>query len=300
MRKSTKIDFFVLSPEAPDIEPLLKGLESQPINSSKRTTQPTDDWIRLERGSVSGGGYLGDMMRISMAPPGFRANLEGSVEPILFNSDEGIGDCTAFYFDFETRILAWQRNSKAVSINQFAHYLKTVGDFQEDIVIFPVLRPTDIGKVKTLDQIRKIHISANIIDVMPTLDNIDAGTKSVIQSSMIAESPSIELILKSGREKDATLNQTVAVETIESWLRIHDDFGDDENDIVKKIEVSGKDDTGEKLEFDMLKDRMFTNMDYEWVPNMETLWENRLQKIQQAWDLNHKNLKRNLAAAKSE
>ena len=298
MRKSTKIDFYAIPPDAPDIEPLLRKLHGLPNDSSKRCTQPTDDWVRLVRGQLKEGGvgYFGDMMRISMAPPGFRGNLDGDIIPIVFDSDEGFAECSAFYYDFESRILVLQRNSKAVSANQFSHFLKTVGDFQEDLAFEPILRPTDLGKVRTFSQIRKIHISANIIDVMPTIDDIDPNTKSVIQNSMIAESPGIELILKSGREKDATLNQTVAIETLESWLKIHENFSDAENEIVKKIEVCGQDDTGDRLEFDMLKDRMYTQMDYEWVPDDEKLWETRLQKIQQAWDLNHANLERQVKA----
>lgn len=298
MRKSTKIDFYSLSPDSPDIEPLLRKLHGLPTNSPKRCTQPTDDWVRLARGTLKEGGkgYFGDMMRISMSPPGFRANLDGDIRAIIFNSDEGIAESSGFYYDFETRILVFQRNSKAVSINQFAHFLKDAGEFDLDVEITPILRPTDLGKVKSLNLIRKIHISANIIDVMPTLDDIDANTKSVIQSSVIAESPSIEMILKSGREKEATLNQTVALETLESWLKIHNNFSDDENEIVKKILIIGQDESGERVEFDMLKDRTFTRMDYEWVPDHDALWENRLQKLQQAWDLNHGNLERILAA----
>lgn len=235
-------------------------------------------------------------MRISMAPPGFRANLGGEISPILFESDEGIAETSAFYYHYESRILALQRNAKAVTVGQFAHYIKQVSDSDFEIVIKPILRPTDLGKVRTLTQIRKIHISANIIDVMPTLDNIDAQTSAMIQNSMIAESPAIEVILKSGKGKESTLNQSVAIETLQSWLSIHENFSDEENEIVRKIEVTGKDDTGESIEFDMLKDRMFTRMDFDWVPDSDVLWEVRQQKIQQAWDLNHANLKRNLKA----
>lgn len=298
MRKSTKIDFFALSPDGPDIEPLLKKLHGLPQDSSKRTTQPTDDWLRLARGQLKegGGGYFGDIMRISMSPPGFRANLDGDIKAIVFNADEGIADSSAFYYDFESRILVLQRNSKAVSFKQFAQYLKDVGEYDLDVEIEPILRPTDMGKVLTLDQIRKIHISANIIDVMPTLDDIDANTKSIIKSSMITDSPQIEIVMKSGREKDATLNQTVVVETLESWLKIHENFSDDENEIVKKMEITGSDETGERIEFDMLKDKLFTRMDFEWVPDVDELWENRLKQIQQAWDLNHANLKMHMEA----
>lgn len=298
MRKSTKIDFFHVGPDSPDIEPLLKKLHGLPNDSSKRTTQPTDDWVRLARGQLKEGGvgYFGDMMRISMTPPGFRANLEGKVRAIIFNADEGIAECSAFYYDFQTRILALQRNSKAVSVGQMAHFLKEVGEYDLDVEISPILRPCDVGKVKALTQIRKIHISANLIDVMPTIDDIDGNTKSVIQNSMIAESSSVEVVLKAGREKDASLNHTAVIETIESWLKIHDNFSDDENEIVRKIEVFGQDETGERIEFDLLKDKVYSRMDYEWVPDDNELWENRLKRIQQAWDLNHANLERNLQA----
>ena len=299
MRKSTKIDFHVISPESPDIEFVLRKLDGLPINSPKRTTQPTDDWVRLVRGTFAPdeAGYHGDMMRISMAPPGFRAKIDGEIEAINFDADEGLAECSAFYYDFESRILVLQRNAKAVSVGQFTHYMQEVGDFQQDIDISPVLRPTDMGKVTTLTQIRKIHISANIVDVLPTLDDVDSATQSVIQNSVLAESPGFELVLKAGREKDASLNQAVVIETLESWLKIHENFADEDNEIVKKIEVCGTDDTGDRVEFDMLKDKMYHRAEYEWLPDDEQLWQNRHQKIQQAWDLNHKTIKKTLAAA---
>jgi hypothetical protein len=300
MRKSTKIDFFSFSLDGPDLEPILRRLHSLPINSPKRTTQPTDDWVRLARGKLKEGGvgYFGDMMRISMSPPGFRANPEGQIAPIVFNIDEGVAECSAFYYDFESRILVLQRNSRAVSITQFAHFIKEVEELSDELEFRPVLRPTSLSKVMTLNQIRKIHISANVIEVMPTIEDIDANTKNVILNAMQTESSSIELILKAGREKEATLNRAVVMETLESWLKIHGNYSDDENEIVRKIEVCGVDETGDRIEFDMLKDKIFTRMDFEWVPNDEALWENRLQKIQQGWDLNHVNLKRNLEESK--
>lgn len=296
MNKSTKIDFYFVGEESPDIEIILNNLKGLPEDSSKRIIQHNEDWLRLSRSAPTSNGFFGDMMRISMSPPGFRASLVGEIVPILFAEDEGIAETAAFYYDYESRILALQRNAKAVTVGQFAHYLKQVADADQEIVIKPVLRPTDLGKVRTLSQIRKIHISANIIDVMPTLDDIDPQTMAVIRNSMIAESPSIEVVLKSGKGKEATLNQTVAIETLDSWLKIHQNFSDEENEIVRKIEVNGKDDSGDTIEFDMLKDRMFARMDYEWEPDSDALWEARQQKIQQAWDLNHANLKRNLEA----
>lgn len=296
IRKTTKVDFYLVGEESPDLEILLNNIQRQPIDSDKRTIEHNEDWIRLARGEPEKNGFFGDMIRINMKPPGFKAGLDGQIEPILFNSDEGIGDCAAFYYDYDSRILCLQRNSKSVSVGQLAHYFKQMADSQE-VVLLPVVRPTDLGKVRVLNQLRKIHISANIIEVMPTIDDIDSNTKSIIQNSIIAESPAIEIILKSGRGKEDTLNQTAALETIESWLKIHENFSDDENEIVKKIEVSGKDDSGERVEFDLLKDRMFTQMDFEWVPEIDILWENRRKQIQVAWDLNHKNVKQNLPTA---
>ncbi len=66
--------------------------------------------------------------------------------------------------------------------------------------------------------------------------------------------------------------------------------------MVKKIVVTGKNESGTTLEFDLLKDRMFTQMGYEWVPDDAELWKTRADKTQQAWDLNKTDLQRTLAA----
>lgn len=297
MHKTSKIDFFTVEiADSTDLEIILKNLHSLPSDSSKRNEEINDDWIRLARGKLSEAGYLGDMMRISMAPAGFRANLSGEIVPVNLSRDEGMAEFSAFYYDFESSILVLQRNSKAVTCSQLSRYFKRVADVEGEVEISPVLRPTDMMKVKSLPVIRKIHIVSTIIDAMTTMENIDGNTKQVVLSAAQAESPGIELVMKSAREKGATLNQAVATETIESWLSIHSELSDEENEVVKKIVVTGKDESGTTAEFDLLKDRMFTVMNYQWVPDDAELWKTRADQIQKAWDLNHANLKRTLEA----
>ncbi len=292
MHKSAKIDFFTVDiADSTDLETIIKKLHALPADSEKRNEELNDDWLRLARGKVSEAGYLGDMMRISMAPAGFRANLAGNITAVNLSKDEGMAECSAFYYDFESSVLVLQRNGKGVSASQLSRYFKRVADVDGEVEIKPVLRPTDIMKVKVLPVIRKIHIASSVVDMMTTMENLDERTKHTIQAAAQSESPAIEIILKSAREKDATLNQAIAIETIESWLRIHDELSDEENEIVKKVLVSGKDDSGATTEFDMLKDRMFTVMNYQWVPDDNELWQTRAGHIQKAWDLNKSNLK---------
>lgn len=300
MLKTSKIDFFTVEiASSGDLEIILKNLNALPSDSGKRNEEINDDWIRLARGILSDDGYLGDMMRISMAPAGFRANLSGEIVPVNLNKDEGLAECSAFYYDFGSSLLVLQRNSKAVTASQLSRYFKRVGDVDGEVEIKPVLRPTDIMKVKTLAAIRKIHISSAIIDAMTTLDNIDSSTRQVILSAAQAESPGIELIMKSAPEKGGTLNQAVAAEKIESWLKIHEYLSDEENEVVKKILVTGKDESGATAEFDLLKDRIFTVMNYQWVPDDGELWQTRRDQIRQAWDLNKASLLRTLKNAEA-
>ncbi|MEC5128234.1 DUF6731 family protein [Verrucomicrobiales bacterium BCK34] len=293
MHKSAKIDFFnVEISDSTDLETILGKLHALPADSEKRNEELNDDWVRLVRGKMSETGYLGDIMRISMAPAGFRANLAGAITAVNLNKDEGMAECSAFYYDFETSVLVLQRNGKGVSASQLSRYFKRIADVDGEVELKPVLRPTDIMKVKVLPVIRKIHIASSVVDMMTTMENLDERTRHTIQAAAQAESPSIEIILKSAREKDATLNQAIAIETIESWLRIHDELSDEENEVVKKVLVSGKDDSGATVEFDMLKDKMFTVMNYQWVPDDIELWQTRSGHIQKAWDLNKANLER--------
>lgn len=301
MHKTAKVDFFTVEiADSTDLEIVLKNLHGTATDSHKRNVEVDDDWLRLSRGKLADDGYLGDMMRISMAPAGFRANLAGEITAVNLHQDEGMAENSAFFFDFETGILALQRNSRAVSANQLSRYFKRVANLDGEVEIKPVLRPTDIMKVKVLPVIRKVHISSSVIDAMTTMENIDNNTKQLILNAAQAESPGIEIILKSAREKGATLNQTVAHETIESWLRIQSELSDEENEVVKKIVVTGKDESGATAEFDLLKDRMFTVMRYQQIPDVEEMWKTRSDQIQQAWDLNKAQLGRLLAAASEE
>jgi hypothetical protein len=84
---------------------------------------------------------------------------------------------------FESSILVLQRNSKVVTSSQLSRYFKRVADVAGEVEIQPILRPTDIMKVKMLPVIRKIHIASTIVDAMTTLENIDENTRQVILSS---------------------------------------------------------------------------------------------------------------------
>ena len=202
------------------------------------------------------------------------------------------------YYDFESSILVLQRNSKAVSSTQLARYFQGIAD--AEVEIQAISRPTDIMKMKSLPVIRKIHVVSGVVDAMTTMEDIDANTRQLILMAAQAESPEIEIVLKSARAKSATLNQAIAAETVESWLKIHGYLSDEEHEVVKKIVVSGKSETGSTVEFDLLKDRVFTPMSYEWVPDDEALWKTRREKIQQAWDLNKADLQRTLAEKEAE
>ena len=213
MHKSAKIDFFVIDiVDSTDFETILRNLHGKPTSSEKRNVEI----IRLARGKLSDDGYLGDFMRISMAPAGFRANLAGEVTAVDLNKDEGMAECSAFYYDFEHSILVMQRNSRAVTSGQLATYIKRVADVDGEVTVRPILRQTDLMKAKVLPVLRKIHISASIVDVMTTMEDLDDNTKQLIRNAAQAESPAIEIVMKSAREKGATLNQAIAIETIES------------------------------------------------------------------------------------
>ncbi len=291
MQKTAKVDFYTVDVESTGLETILRELHATAADSAKRNVESNDDWIRLARGRLTDHGYLGDLMRISMAPAGFRADLAGKVTPIDLSKDEGVAECSAFYFDFESGILTLQRNSRAASWRQFGQYFKRVADLDTDVQIQPLLRPIEMSKVKILPLLRKVHISSAVVDVMGTLENIDEGSLQLIRQAAQAESPAIELVLKAGREKEATLHHAVVHEIIESWLRIHADFGDEENEIVKKIVVTGKDETGATVEFDLLKDKFFTTMRFEWVPDDAALWKARGDEILRAWELNKTRLR---------
>ena len=301
MNKTAKIDFFTVEiADSKDLETILRDLHQTPVESRKRNIEIDDDWIRLARGKLSDDGYLGDIMRISMAPAGFRADLTGRITAVDMGQEEGFAECAAFYFDFNHNILVLQRNSRAVTSGQLSRYFKRVANLDGEVEIKPVIRPTDIMKVKVLPVIRKIHISSSVVDAMTTMENIDANTRQLILNAAQAESPGIEIVMKASREKGASLNQAVAHEAIESWLKIQADLSDEENDVVKKIVVTGKDESGTTAEFDLLRDRMFTVMNYQLVPDDAALWKTRSDHIQQAWELNHAQIERLLATNEIE
>src|SRR5690606_6778270 len=166
MQKTAKVDFFTVDVESTGLETILRELHATAADSTKRNVESNDDWIRLARGRLTDHGYLGDLMRISMVPAGFRADLAGKVTPIDLSKDEGVAECSAFYFDFETGILTLQRNSRAASWRQFGQYFKRVADLDTDVQVQPLLRPIEMGKVKILPILRKVHISSAVVDVI--------------------------------------------------------------------------------------------------------------------------------------
>jgi hypothetical protein len=53
MQKTAKVDFYTVEMESTGLETILRDLHGTPADSSRRSVEMNDDWIRLARGRIT-------------------------------------------------------------------------------------------------------------------------------------------------------------------------------------------------------------------------------------------------------
>ncbi|MEZ5301325.1 MAG: DUF6731 family protein [Verrucomicrobiales bacterium] len=300
MRRSYKIDFyFVESGSGADFETILSRVAQLSEEGTDRNMGVGDDYIRLAHAGSDGDGFWGDLLRIRMAETAFRADLGGQMEGIQMESDQGFADGSAFYYDYSSGILVMQRNSRGPNKGHFCRYFVSMGKAEEPIELEPILHEGAVDKFRSMQNIKKVLVRVNVTDDLLTLDKLKPDAERALAMARDAEAREIEILLKSSKAQGGYLHKERAVEVVEGWLNVGKRLGPDAQ-VTKKAVVSGYDGSGQRLEFDILNDKIEMAMEVDVYPDADEYYQSRIAQIRRAWELHKTKLRKRARRAHSD
>jgi hypothetical protein len=186
MPVSMKVDFFqVVMPEsfADPFKDVCQAVSA--MNARNRNFPNGDAVIRLHKLHVDGKLVEGDMVRLRMNALPAKCNLDGQLEDIDFDDEEGVAEQTAFLFDPRTKVLLLQRNKIGVGGNTFARYFAEKGRVPEVITLLPIIKPKTMQRLAKFQQVRKLRIAIAKPPSSSPLHGVQHGDGPVAMTSYL-------------------------------------------------------------------------------------------------------------------
>jgi hypothetical protein len=149
----------VNSRESMPFERILEMGQLLPDDETRTVSRP-DGPIRLQFARPSANAWAGELMRIRLGEQAKKANINGHVEPIAFEDDEGLGEETAFLYDPELRIIVYHERKGGVSLTNAGRYFKAVGRVRS-VEFQPVPKPELQERLRRMIVVREfiVHLA---------------------------------------------------------------------------------------------------------------------------------------------
>jgi hypothetical protein len=278
--KQISIDFYrVTMPNgAPTFEHLIQQVSAMPYDDT-RNLEIGANPARLQESGVWNHCHEGEMVRIRMEMLPRKASLDGALEDLNFDEDEGLGEETAFLYHPPTMVLAIQRNRIGVSASALTWYFKEKGRIEEPIEIAPVLQRGVMERLAQMQTVRRLEISVAGLDRGLILQNRGHGVADIVRLSEELRAPKVSISLSMGHQRRGGLSLERAL-AIARNLR---ELAFDHRNEVQKIEIAGIDAADEKIVLDLIEERM-TNVQLVQPEENRTIpYRARRDAVREAW-----------------
>ena len=279
MTRLIKVDFYkvVLPDDAQrPFEQIIETIASSPEDQT-RNLQRDANPVRLNEAESGSDLWEGEMIRIRMDEVPVKANLEGDISPIGLEEDEGIGEETAFLYHIPTEILGLQRNRYAVSPSGFAWYFEEKGGITP-IELEPILREDAIQRLAQMDEVRKLNLHIAGVENMNVFRGLGRGVKGMMTLMDEFGSPNLNVNVSMGRRSGSLVSSTV--KSVAKQLARLSQRGET---TVRKVEITGRDEDGEKTILDLIEYRMVEAIPVELDPDRTVSRQKRRAAIRTAW-----------------
>jgi hypothetical protein len=192
-------------------------------------------------------------------PP--KAGLEGGVTDLELESDEGLGEQTAFLYHPKTQVLIFHATQTGVSVSAFLIYFRTLGKTklnlsQDEIFADPLISEGALQKLARVKGIRKFEYRIRCADVTNPnfLNNESSSMKEDIALINKFKSPTLAVSLSVGHLRNDSLDIENTKNMIQSLLRLGKNS---EEGRVIRIRISGSDEDDENYcIYNLIKDVM--------------------------------------------
>jgi hypothetical protein len=279
--KQISIDFYRLTmPDgAPTFEHLIQQVSVMPQDDTRNLDAGSNP-IRLQESAVwDGNGHEGEMVRIRMEMLPRKASLDGVIEDLDFEDDEGLGEETAFLYHPAMRILAIQRNRTGVSASTLVWYFKEKGHLEQAIDIAPVLQRGVMQRLAEIQTVRRLEIGVAGLDRGLILQNGGHGVGDIVRLSEELRAPRVSISLSMGHQRRGGL----MLDRVVALARNLRNLAGDHHDEIQKIEISGIDGADEKVVLDLIEERM-TDVQFVQPEESRTIpYRARRDAVREAW-----------------
>lgn len=213
------------------------------------------NFIRLEQLSHDGACWEGDLVRSIMDRTAMRVPMEAPTRPIKLGEDEGLGKQVAFLYDSDLSVLALQKNRRGATPSRFAQYFNRFMGTSGKVELHPILSRQAMENFDEMARHTKLHIKV----AGGHRGEVGTGNTSFQRMMQVAEdmgSPNLKMTLSVGRQwRDEQLNGGAVRSFVQDVIKKF--TGDDEPEAeVEKIVIDGRNPNEEKIEVDLIEDRM--------------------------------------------
>jgi hypothetical protein len=256
MIRKLNFDFYrVAMPERARItfEELLLEIEARP--GRERTFHGPRYPVRLNNLQRTRNLIIGEVARIRMndIPP--KMKLNGEVDPIALDPDQGLGETATFLYSPAHEILIFQKNKNALPASTFCMYMEEFGDLGNDLLFDIVFSPEAIQRMAQLRYVQRFDLEVAAPGNAAIFRDMDL-TPEALATLMVA-TPRVKAAFSfsMGHRTTGTL---VREEVVRFCRRIfHRQETDPGAGESIKLIVSGREDAlDDKEVIDLLNDRM--------------------------------------------
>ncbi|MCV9947787.1 DUF6731 family protein [Paenibacillus sp. BT-177] len=282
-----KFDFFKISHEEKDktLDSVLNEISELSLEARIRNIYKIPN--RVHDLMKSSDRWFGSFMKIRMSNETLpeKAKLNGDIEPINFEEDQGLGEKVGFLYDPDHKILVLQRSRYSIGAGGAKYYFERIGKFTFHME--PIIQENALQRLKHKDNIRRFELKM----VRPP-GKIQKEIKGVSASKaldLIDEFDSYYIDIKFGFDntklnKGKVLNKQAIVNLANKIIGA-------EVEDVEKFRVYGDERDVEKYNFvDLIKDRIVeiaqanvqrdNRMTFTWMNDLlNTAYETRRREI---------------------
>lgn len=218
--------------------------------TGRQRNEPIDSGsqCRLHTAGQSGNLWHGEMIRIRMnnLPPA--ASLDGDIDDLKLDDNQGIGLGAAFLFDSKRDVVVMQRNKHAISSRVFVRYMSAKGGCGE-VRLLPIMSSNVWKRFNNMDQPKKLIVKIAPMEHMHAMKGSRHGVEDIANLSTKIDAPIMEITASIGYKRDRALSLHGVKAFINELLAISPDHSE-----LDKLKIGGKDENNESDEIDLLEE----------------------------------------------
>jgi len=244
--------------------------------------------VRLHRLTEKDSLWIGDFVGIGTKRAAKKAHVNGRMEALVFETEEGLGEESAFLYDPETNAFVLQSNRLAATpscvIDFFERFVGEAGPLD----LHSIMNPIAIDQLSRFESITSFKVNMAAMDLGNAFKDKGHSASRLAEIASDLSGPSVKLEISVGhawRKKGLSLDRVK--EMARDLLSARS--------AIKHVEISGRtlDDDFEAL--DLVTQRLSETIDIEPDEGRGVAWETRLANLKEVFAKHRDFLKSSLA-----